>query len=181
MAAPTKTVPHPGRALIALVVLIVIMLLGILGGSLFNPAQWHKEFRVGLGLDLSSGTQVTMKAQTLSGATPQPGELTEASNIILARVNGTGNSGATVVPQGDDLLVVSVPGKSSQQTINLVSTTALLRFRQVLLLQAYGTAATPTPSAVGYAERDCEHLRHAEGLGLGQRDQYGEHLGQDRP
>ena len=147
MAAPTKTVPHPGRALIALVVLIVIMLLGILGGSLFNPAQWHKEFRVGLGLDLSSGTQVTMKAQTLSGATPQPGELTEASNIILARVNGTGNSGATVVPQGDDLLVVSVPGKSSQQTINLVSTTALLRFRQVLLLQAYGTTPTATPSA----------------------------------
>jgi len=133
VAPPTKTVPHPGRALLALVVLLLIMLLSILGGSLFSPGQWHKNFQVGLGLDLSSGTQVTMKAQTLSGAAPQPGELTEASNIILARVNGTGNSGASVSPEGNDLLVVSVPGKSSQQTIALVSTTALLRFRQVLL------------------------------------------------
>jgi len=147
VAAPTKTVPHPGRALIALVVLMVIMLLVILGGSLFSPGQWHKHFQVGLGLDLSSGTQVTMKAETLSGAAPQPGELTEASNIILARVNGTGNSGATVSPEGSDLLVVSVPGQSSQQTINLVSTTALLRFRQVLLLQQYGVVTTPVPSA----------------------------------
>ena len=72
MAAPTKTVPHPGRALIALVVLILIMLLAILGGNTFSPGNWHKEFRVGLGLDLSSGTQVTMKAQTLSGATRSP-------------------------------------------------------------------------------------------------------------
>jgi preprotein translocase subunit SecD len=149
VAAPTKTVPHPGRALLALVVLFLIMLLSILGGSLFSPGHWHKNFQVGLGLDLSSGTQVTMKAQTLSGAAPQPGELTEASNIILARVNGTGNSGASVSPEGSDLLVVSVPGKSSEQTIALVSTTALLRFRQVLLLQEYGATATPTttPSA----------------------------------
>ena len=151
MAAPTKTVPHPGRALLALVVLLLIMLLSILGGSLFSPGQWHKHFQVGLGLDLSSGTQVTMKAQTLTGAAPQPGELTEASNIILARVNGTGNSGASVSPEGSDLLVVSVPGKSSQQTIALVSTTALLRFRQVLLFEPYGAApvpvASPTPSA----------------------------------
>jgi preprotein translocase subunit SecD len=123
------------------------MLLSILGGSLFSPGQWHKNFQVGLGLDLSSGTQVTMKAETLSGAAPQPGELTEASNIILARVNGTGNSGASVSPEGSDLLVVSVPGKSSEQTIALVSTTALLRFRQVLLLQEYGATPTTTPSA----------------------------------
>ena len=54
MAAPTKTVPHPGRALAALVALIVIMLLGVLGGNLFSPGQWHKDFKVGLGLDLSS-------------------------------------------------------------------------------------------------------------------------------
>ena len=70
MAAPTKTVPHPGRALAALVALIVIMLLGILGGNLFSPGQWHKDFKVGLGLDLSSGTQVTMKATTPTGGIP---------------------------------------------------------------------------------------------------------------
>jgi len=68
VAGPTKTVPHPGRALAALIALIVIMFLGIAGGQLFSPSQWHKDFRVGLGLDLSSGTLLSMKATTLSGA-----------------------------------------------------------------------------------------------------------------
>ena len=42
MAAPTKTVPHPGRPLAALVALIVIMLLGTLGGELSSPGQRHR-------------------------------------------------------------------------------------------------------------------------------------------
>jgi preprotein translocase subunit SecD len=125
------------------------MFLGIVGGNLFSPSQWHKDFRIGLGLDLSSGTQVTMLATTPSGGTPSSAELNEAISIITSRVNGTGNSGATVQTQGNDIITVSVPGKTTQQTVNLVSTTALLRFRQVLLYQAYqGTSAsTTTPSA----------------------------------
>jgi preprotein translocase subunit SecD len=151
VAAPTKTVPHPGRALAALGALIVIMLLGILGGNLFSPSQWHKDFKVGLGLDLSSGTQVTMKATTPTGGIPSSAEMNEAISIILARVNGTGNSGAQVQTEGNQDLNVSVPGKTTQQTEALVSTTALLNFRQTLLFQPYTGAttpsATPTPSA----------------------------------
>ena len=67
MAAPSRTVPHPGRALVLLVVLIVAMLLGILGPKLFSPGQWDHRFKVGLGLDLSSGTQVTLQAVTQNG------------------------------------------------------------------------------------------------------------------
>ena len=52
----------------ALVALIVIMLLGILGGDLFSPGHWHKNVKVGLGLDLSSGTQVIMEATPPKGA-----------------------------------------------------------------------------------------------------------------
>ena len=148
MAPPTKTAPHPGRALAALAALIVIMFLGIVGGNLFTPGQWHKDFRIGLGLDLSSGTQVTMLATTPNGATPSSAEMNEAIAIITSRVNGTGNSGATVQTQGNDIITVSVPGKTTQQTVALVSTTALLRFRQVLLYQAYqGTTTTPSVSA----------------------------------
>jgi preprotein translocase subunit SecD len=149
VAAPTKTVPHPGRALAALIALIVIMLLGALGGDLFSPGHWHKDFKVGLGLDLSSGTRVTMKAVPPSGGIPSSAEMNEAISIILARVNGTGNSGAQVQTQGNQDLTVSVPGKSSQQTVSLVSTTAYLNFRQTLLYQGYTGPATPsaTPSA----------------------------------
>jgi preprotein translocase subunit SecD len=146
VAAPTKTVPHPGRALATLGALILIMLLAIVGGNLFSPSQWHKDFKVGLGLDLSSGTQLTMKATTLNGGTPSADEMNEAKSIILSRVNATGNTGAQVQTQGNDIINVSVPGKTTQQTEQLVSETALLNFRQTLLYQPY-SAASSTPSA----------------------------------
>ncbi len=146
MAPPTKTVPHPGRALAVLVALIVIMLLSLLGGNLFSPGQWHKDFRIGLGLDLSNGTELSMKATTLSGGLPTNGDMQEAISIILARVNGTGNTGAEVQTEGANILNVSVPGKTVQQTANLVSETALLMFRQTLLFQQY-VATVPAASA----------------------------------
>ena len=147
MAAPSRTVPHPGRALVLLLVLIVAMLLGVLGPKLFAPSQWEHRFKVGLGLDLSSGTQVTLRAQTLTGKAPSTEEMNAAVGVIESRVNGTGNSGAQVQPQGSNLLVVTVPGKGSQQTIELVSSTALLMFRQVLLYEPYGATSTPVPGA----------------------------------
>ena len=147
MAAPSRTVPHPGRALVLLLVLIVAMLLGVLGPKLFAPGQWEHRFKVGLGLDLSSGTQVTLRAQTLTGKAPSTDEMNAAVGVIESRVNGTGNSGAQVQPQGQNLLVVTVPGKGSQQTIQLVSSTALLMFRQVLLYEPSGATNTPVPAA----------------------------------
>jgi preprotein translocase subunit SecD len=157
MAAPAKTVPRPGRALTVLVALIVIMLVGILGGSLFSPAHWQKDFRVGLGLDLSGGTQVTMGATTPTGSNPSGAEMNEAKSIILARINGSGNSGAVVQTEGSKDLIVSVPGKTTQQTENLVSTTALLTFRQVLLSEPYSapaasSSASPAASSSAYGD-----------------------------
>ncbi len=152
MAAPTKTVPHPGRALAALAALIVIMLLALVGGNLFSPSQWHKDFRIGLGLDLSSGTQLSMKATTLTGGTPTTDDMNEAKTIILSRVNASGNTGAQVQTQGNDILNVSVPGKTTEQTEKLVSETALLNFRQTLLYLPYsGTSSSSAKSATSSA------------------------------
>lgn len=147
MAPPAKSASHPGRALAVLGGLIVIMLLGILGGNLFSPSHWHKDFKVGLGLDLSSGTEVSMVATTPTGGTPSSSEMQTAVTIITSRVNGTGNSGASVQTQGSNIITVSIPGKTGPQVVQLVSQTALLRFRQVLLYQGPNAAATPTPSA----------------------------------
>ncbi|MGH3170018.1 MAG: protein translocase subunit SecD, partial [Trebonia sp.] len=148
---PTKTVPHPGRALAALIALIVIMLLAIAGGNLFSPSQWHKDFRIGLGLDLSSGTQLSMKATTLNGTIPSASDMNEAKAIILSRVNATGNTGAEVQTQGNNILNVSVPGQTTEQTEKLVSETALLNFRQTLLYLPYGAVTSPssTPATPG--------------------------------
>jgi preprotein translocase subunit SecD len=124
------------------------MLLALVGGNLFSPSQWHKDFKIGLGLDLSSGTQLSMQATTLSGGIPTANDMNEAKSIILSRVNASGNTGAEVQTQGNDILNVSVPGKTTTQTEQLVSETALLNFRQTLLYEPYsGTSSTSSAAA----------------------------------
>jgi preprotein translocase subunit SecD len=150
---PTTTTTRPGRLLAALAVLIVILLLGVLGGSVFHPANWHTRFKVGRGLDISSGTTVTLQALPPKGTTSAQlaVDLGTAVSIMNSRVNGAGFNGATVTSQGTDLINVTVPGKGSQQVVNLVGTTAQLRFREVLLrapnYSSSSATPTPTPSA----------------------------------
>jgi preprotein translocase subunit SecD len=72
--------------------------------------------------------------------------MTTAQQIMLSRVNGAGFSGPSVTTEGTNLINVTVPGQGSKQVIDLVGTTALLRFRQVLLEAENETPATATPT-----------------------------------
>jgi preprotein translocase subunit SecD len=147
VAPRSRSGSRPGRALAGLAVLILVMLISILGSQTFSPGNWHKQFQVGLGLDLSSGTQVVLKAQTANGKAPDPGAMTQAISVLESRVNGTGNSGAQVQQQGSDQITVTVPGKPAQDVLSLVSTTAKLSFRPVLLEAPYQAPASTTPGA----------------------------------
>ena len=73
--------------------------------------------------------------------------MNEAKTIILSRVNASGNTGAEVQTQGNNILNVSVPGKTTEQTEKLVSETALLNFRQTLLYLPYGATSSPTSTS----------------------------------
>ena len=154
MAPPSKPQSHPGRYLAALVALFVVMLLGVIGSNLGSPADWHKSFKVGRGLDLSSGTQVTLQALSAKplakgqhAAAPSQAAMTKAVQIITNRVEATGLTGSSVVQQGSNQIVVSVPGAGAQKVEKLVGTTALLRLRQVLLEARNTTpAGTPPPT-----------------------------------
>jgi len=96
------------------------------------------------GLDLAGGTTVTLSPITPNGTSPSQESLDLAVNIIRDRVNGTGISDAETVRAGDNI-VVSVPGKGQEEVIQLVGTTAELRFRQVLAVApAKMDAAVPT-------------------------------------
>jgi preprotein translocase subunit SecD len=141
VVSPRSSGSRAWRRLAALSMIIVIMLISITGAETLHPGQWHEQFKVRLGLDLSSGTEVVLQAQTPRGHPPSSAEMNQAWSVLESRVNGSGN-GAQVQRQGGDLLDVSVPGAGTQQVINLVSTTAQMRFRQVLLLQPYGSRAT---------------------------------------
>ncbi len=148
MAPPSAKLSHPWRPIAALAAIIIIMLAGILGSDLAHPGSWHKNFKIGLGLDLSSGTTVTLKAIT-PGTSKPPSQtaMNEARSIMEDRVNGAGFTGAEVNQQGANIITVAVPGKGAQQVENLVGRTALLRFRQVLLVAPNETTSTTSPSA----------------------------------
>jgi preprotein translocase subunit SecD len=133
MAPQGKSGSRPWRPLAMLVMIIVIMLVSITGADTFRPGLWHQQFNVGLGLDLSSGTEAVLQAQTSPGHPPSTAEMNQAGSILLSRVNATGTTGAQVRPQGSSLITVSIPGKDSTEIINQVSSPAQMRFRQVLL------------------------------------------------
>jgi preprotein translocase subunit SecD len=152
VAPPSSKMSHPGRVIAALAALIIIMLVGIIGGAAGHPASWRHQFKVGLGLDLSSGTTVTLKAVTGNKTkAPSQTEMNEARSIMVNRVNGAGFTGALVQQQGPDIITVAVPGQGAQKVESLVGRTALLRFRQVLLvasnLSLPGTTPTQVPTA----------------------------------
>jgi preprotein translocase subunit SecD len=148
VAPPSGSASRPGRALAVLAVLIVALFLTIVGGDLASPAKWHHDLRVKLGLDLTSGTTVTLKAVTPKGSPPRASEMATAVTILRNRVNASGFTEAVVDQQGSDIINVSVPGKNAQQVTSLTRA-AELQFRQVLVEapnSAPATAPTPTPS-----------------------------------
>jgi preprotein translocase subunit SecD len=150
VAPPTVKTSRPGRLLAVLAVLILVMLISILRGGIIHPGDWHNKFHVGLGLDLSSGTTVTLKAVPEKGhSTPSAGAMNQAISIMNNRVNGAGFNNAQVQQQGSQNITVSVPGQGAQKVVGIVGKTAQLRFRQVLLCSGVSTTCEPQALASG--------------------------------
>jgi preprotein translocase subunit SecD len=128
--------------------LIVVLFLAVVGGDVASPGKWSGDFRVRLGLDLTSGTTVALQAVKPGGGTPASDEMQRAIQIMDNRVNGAGVTEAQVQQQGKDIINVSVPGQNAQTVVSRVSRTAELQFRQVLLVAPNTSpAASPSPSA----------------------------------
>ncbi len=122
MASPSAPV-HPSRYLaVFLVLLIGVYLLVFLTGDKHADAK--------LGIDLQGGTRVTLTARTPDGSRPTREALSQAQQIISARVNGLGVSGSEVIVDGDNL-VITVPGTDGNQARNL-GQTARLYIRPVI-------------------------------------------------
>ena len=140
------------RALVALAAIIVIMLISVLGNETLSPGQWHQQFKVALGLDLSSGTEVVLKAETRDGNAPAAGEMQQAISVQQSRVNGTGNSGAQVQQQSSDMINVTVPGKPSYNVVNLVTQASQMSVRPVYLEAPYVPPSAAGAHSVAYGD-----------------------------
>ncbi len=135
------------------------MLAAVLGANIASPGKWHNSFKVGLGLDLSWGTQITLQAYHPTGhGTINQGAMSKARQIMEDRIDSSGFSGASVVQQGSNEIVVSVPHQNAEQVANLVGTTAQLSFRQVLYGAPNYTDGTTSASTRGSGNATAANL-----------------------
>ncbi len=152
MTPKRRSGSRPARALIALAAIIVIMLISVLGNETLSPGKWQQQFKVALGLDLSSGTQVVVKAQTHDGRPPASGEMQQAISVLESRVNGTGSTGAQVQQQGSDMITVTVPGTPSYNVVSRVSQAAQMSVRPVYLEAPYVPPSAGKAAPVSYGD-----------------------------
>jgi preprotein translocase subunit SecD len=149
---PSRSGSRPARALVALAAVIVIMLISVLGNQTLSPGKWHQQFKVGLGLDLSSGTQVVLKAETHDGKSPASGAMQQAIAVEQSRVDHTGTSGAQVQQQGSDMIGVTVPGTPDYDLVNVVTRTSQMNVRPVYLEAPYVPPSAASASPVAYGD-----------------------------
>jgi preprotein translocase subunit SecD len=139
--------------------MVLVGLLAVLYGAVAAGVQWDKaQWTPKLALDLEGGTEIVLSPQPVAGKTSvDPAAVDESVNIIRQRVNGSGISEAEVARQGQGAntkIIVDLPGKPDDATIQLVEQSAQLQFRAVLAaeqtaLPAPTATGTPTPSPTG--------------------------------
>ena len=123
---------RPGRTLVAFFVGLAISYGLVALAGTWTPA---------LGLDLQGGTRITMLAKE----DPSAENLELARQIIDQRVNGSGINEAEVVSQGNNIIVVEVPGDTRRDLRDTVERQAQLRFRLVACIDD-GSAACGSPA-----------------------------------
>ena len=139
MAPPAGTL-RVGRYFLALAALLALLYSIVFLGERHTPK---------LGIDLVGGTEVRFTAVTHGGGVPPASSMSEARQILAERVNGTGVTQATVAIQGNNQLVVDIPGQDATNVEEL-GAAAVLNFRGVVaapVLVTCGTAASPSGSA----------------------------------
>jgi preprotein translocase subunit SecD len=136
----TKT-SRPGRTLIVFLLVIAGMFVAAAAVGSWKPK---------LGLDLQGGTRITLQAKASGGGSVTSDKLDEAVGIISSRVNGAGVAESEVSTQGNDIIVVEIPGKVDKNLERTIGSTAQLRFRlEALRYPPAGATAPPTSTGTG--------------------------------
>lgn len=114
---------HPLRTLVASLIAVAALY-----GVMVATHSWIPR----LGLDLSSGTTITLTARNTNGkGAISPNSLEQARTIIQQRVDGLGVGQSQVTTSGGNQVIVSAPNVPRSQLIAQVGQTAELRFRAV--------------------------------------------------
>lgn len=152
---------HAGRSLLTFLLVIAIGFGALIIGSFTGKTK----LTPGLALDLEGGTQLILTPTITDGRQVTDNDLNQAINIIRQRVDASGVAEAEISRQGGSNIVVALPGKPSQETLDLVRSSAVLYFRPVIRVynanahtiakaqnQAIKAAATAKPTAKATAK-----------------------------
>jgi preprotein translocase subunit SecD len=135
--APPAGTLRVGRYFLALLAIVAVLYMIV-----FWPGARHTPK---LGLDLEGGTQVIFTAKAPGGKTPSSSSMEQAKQIMEDRVNGSGVTEATVVIQGSDQIVISIPG-SNDTDVSKLGAAAVLNLRG-LVTAAVPVTCTPLPTS----------------------------------
>ena len=126
---------------------IILGLTGLVGWANVSD-QPNAEWSPKLALDLEGGTEIILAPSVLDGERATEEQLQQAVEIIRQRVDASGVAEARVATQGNQNIVVSIPGTPDPNTLQLIRASAKLEFRPVLTT----SASTPTEEVGGLDE-----------------------------
>ncbi len=125
-------------------ILIILLALAILwidlpiehgGGK--NLAFWQqppesRSLTIKQGLDLRGGTQILLEARPTEGQTVTSADLQTAKTIVERRVNGLGVTEPLVQIQGENRIIVELPGiDNPDQAVQTLKSTGQLEFVEI--------------------------------------------------
>ncbi|MGV8968220.1 MAG: protein translocase subunit SecD [Cellulomonas sp.] len=141
--AATPRRSRPLRTLVALGVITVALFGSLLAGATWSDASLTPK----LALDLEGGTQLILKPVTTGNEKVTSDTIDEAIRIIRQRVDSSGVSEAEITSQGGTNIVVGLPGTPDKATLDLVRTSAQMRFRPVLTIAGPAPVTPPADAA----------------------------------
>ncbi|MBA4370127.1 MAG: protein translocase subunit SecD [Coriobacteriaceae bacterium] len=93
---------------------------------------WPPATKINKGLDIQGGLSVILTAEPQPGKTLTADDMERAETIIQIRVNGLGVSEASVQKQGNDSILVQLPGvKDADSALKALGSTGQLEFVEV--------------------------------------------------
>ncbi|MCL2454211.1 MAG: protein translocase subunit SecD [Micrococcales bacterium] len=138
-------------------------MIGALGASIFGGNMWSDAtLTPKLGLDLEGGTQIILTPVTETPGDIPEATINEAIGIIRQRVDASGVAEAQISSQGGNKIVVALPGRPSEETLDLVRRPAQMEFRAVLAVGA------PTPVVLPGEEGTTSEGAGEEITGIGE-------------
>ena len=108
--------------------LIIAAFLAVVSIALFMPPQE----KINQGLDIQGGLSVVLQAKSTTGDPISDEDMEASRAIIESRVNALGATEATVQLQGNDQILVQIPGLADTETaLSTIGSTGKLNFARL--------------------------------------------------